>query len=96
MTASFSRLPAVGLIGLACIATATMATAFARARDTVLGAISWAVAFVFDVLARPVNIGPAFAFANLTGGPALAYDGPPVHSLRHEAGVSRRSAARNT
>jgi len=84
--------PAFAMIAMAAAVLALPAAAFDLAR----GWIERAVAFAFHVLARPVSFATGFGPVATADGPALAYDGPPVHQLRHEVGVSRRSAARNT
>jgi hypothetical protein len=72
-----------------CVASSAIAAA-CHAVERFVGAM-------FDVLARP-GFDRSLGFNQLGAfdGPALAYDGPPVHGLRHEAGVSRRAAARHT
>jgi hypothetical protein len=54
-----------------------------------------AIAYLLDVAATPMRyLLPSFEMANAPG-PAPAYEAPASHFLRHEAGVSRRSAARH-
>jgi hypothetical protein len=82
------RLSIFGLISAALtFATAT----WERARV----AVDWVVGFVFDVLAQPFDFAARFPRAAVAAGPAFAYDGPPIHSLRHEAGTAQRAAARH-
>lgn len=73
----------------ACVALASAAAAY------VVSAIERGIAFAFNAIASPLTRAPSFDRL-VPSGPALAYDGPPVHFTRHEAGVSRRSAARHT
>lgn len=69
---------------------AASAAAFERARL----AIERFVFTALSVLARPAIYHPR-PTALLLRGPALAYDGPPIHSLRHEAGTPQRAARRH-
>lgn len=82
----FSIFAAVSLV------LAGTAAAFARS----LAAIERFVDIAFAVLARPE---PALAgnggFTGLLVGHRREYDAPPLHSLRHEAGTSRRAADRH-
>lgn len=78
-------------LAFACIALAACHTGIARAAAFV----ERVALFAFEAIARPsfdFRAVPSGSFA----GPAFAYDGPPVHSLRHEAGMSRRAADRHT
>jgi hypothetical protein len=74
----------------ACLAV----VAACAVRDFVALAVDRAFRAVFEVLAEAPRFAIA-AFGQPATGPRFAYDGPPVHELRHEAGTSRRSAARN-
>lgn len=89
MSQSFTRLPALGLAAMIICACSVAGSAIAAA-------VSRGIALAFEVLARPARFLQDVLAAPVTAGPALSYDGPPVHHLRHEAGVSRLSAARNT
>lgn len=84
---SYSPAFAFGLIAAVMVLPAAIFTA-ARVW------VERAVAFAFDVLARPVNFIPGFGRLAFDG-PAPAYDAPPIHALRHEAGTPRRAADRN-
>jgi hypothetical protein len=57
--------------------------------------ISRAIDYFVSAIAQPF-IALLPSFDRLVASPALAYDAPAAHFLRHEAGVSRRSAARHT
>lgn len=59
-----------------------------------VAAIERGVSILFDILARPEPVAFAGIDQAAFASPALAYDAPPAHSLRHEAGMSRRAAAR--
>jgi ABC-type sugar transport system substrate-binding protein len=89
MSTSFTRLPALTFVGLLCAAASAASSAFAAALDR-------AVAFVFAAVAAPFNITQRFGTAETMSGRQPVYDGPAVHGLRHEAGVGRYAAARNT
>lgn len=78
----------------ACYATATAAAAECW-RSTV-SAIGRFVELSLAFLANPTSIMPTFARLAVAGTPALAYDAPPQHFLRHEAGTARRAADRHT
>jgi hypothetical protein len=67
----------------------------ASAYSTVAAAVLRFADLLFETIAEPFRFPPGFGRV-ATAGPALDYDAPPAHGLRHEAGVSRRSAARNT
>jgi hypothetical protein len=100
MTASFSRLPSLSFIGICVAAAASFSAAVAaRASESWQAGVDLfrrAVAFAFDVLARPE---PMLAgnggFTGLLVGHRRTYDVPPIHSLRHEAGTPRRAADRH-
>lgn len=95
MSTSFSRLPALGIVAVFAMA-ASAAVAFVReATERIESIARFAIAVMFDALARPFSITPRFDRPATAGGP-FSYDAPPIHGLRHEAGVSRRSAARHT
>lgn len=77
------------------LAAAFSAAAFSI-RAAAVAMIDFAIAYAFAWLgdARAfIETAPRTAVA---GGPALHYDAPPIHGLRHEAGVSRRAAERHT
>jgi len=82
MTRSLAQL---GLILFSCMAT--VGHSIALAVERFVGA-----AFEFLAVAGP-TVGGTQPKALLAA--AGDYMAPPAHSLRHEAGVSRRSAARN-
>lgn len=63
--------------------------------ERVVAPIAAAFLYMVATVAQPFVGFARWSVAAVQGGPALAYDGPPVHSLRHEAGTSRISAARN-
>lgn len=90
MTRSFSLIAAFSAACLAVASAARLAT------EAIEGYVDRAIRFVVDILARPNRLDFREGFGGfVNGGPTLAYDGPNIHELRHEAGVSRRSAARN-
>jgi hypothetical protein len=55
-----------------------------------------AIDFLVSAIAQPFNAFLPSFDRLLVASPAYAYDAPAVHFLRHEAGTSRRSAARHT
>lgn len=68
----------------------------ASAAAVVDRACTRAVAFVLDLFDTRPALDFTGGYDSPHGGPVLAYAGPPLHELRHEAGTSRRSAARHT
>jgi hypothetical protein len=78
--------PAFAMICLA-------AAALSRAGSWLVAAVDRAVAFVFDVVARPAFAPGGYVDHADTG--IRGYVVPPLHSMRHEAGTSRRASARN-
>lgn len=76
--------------GLALFAAAAVSFAIGAA----LRGIERAVLFAFDFLARPGALLPAGYPVGTDQAPRSFYSSPDIHSLRHEAGTSKRAAAR--
>jgi hypothetical protein len=76
------------------IILATIAAVLSSSWAAALAWVDRAVSFAFSALASPAAYRPR-PTALLLRGPALAYDGPPIHALRHEAGTPQRAAHRN-
>lgn len=85
------RFPAFAFLAVAASLIALPAAAWSLARNW----IERGVAFAFDVLSRQPSFDFGVGRLATAAGVPLGYDAPPVHAMRHEAGTSRRSAARN-
>lgn len=81
---SYRKLSLWGFLSLAiAFVHSGFARAIDRAIDFVLSAVPWQA--------------PAFAIEGWSDySNSMVTDAPPLHSLRHEAGTSRRAAARHT
>lgn len=75
-------------------AIAAVTANFIDAGRAVIALVRGFLDFMIATIALPVRNAPR-PTALLLRGPALAYAGPPIHALRHEAGTPQRGAHRH-
>lgn len=80
------------VIGLASLLVASTAAVVNAGVGWVERVFVWA----YSLVAGSFSMRPTWGPLATAGSSPPLYSAPPVHALRHEAGASRRAAARNT